>query len=98
MSDKGKYWSYCTRHNQYYYSEEVCPRCDAPDSDQVNKPAHYTAGRSIEPIDAIEDWQLPHHLACVVKYITRYERKGGKESLLKAQWYLNRFIERYNDR
>jgi len=38
---------------------------------------------------------LSYHLGNVVKYITRAEHKGNrKEDLLKAQWYLNRAIEK----
>lgn len=64
-------------------------------SDQVNHPSHYTFG-GIETIDFIEDKQLPYHLGNVVKYISRAGRKNPEcelEDLLKARWYLNRYIE-----
>lgn len=73
---------------------------DIPTSfDEIERPAHYTAGRRIEPIDVIEDWCLPHHLACVIKYIARWGRKGSSElaalrDLEKAAWYLLRFTAR----
>lgn len=54
-------------------------------------PKHYTFGR-IQPIDVIEDWDLPHHLACVVKYLARYRMKGGLRDVEKALWYLERFV------
>ena len=60
----------------------------------VDHPKHYNAGK-IEVIDAIEDWGLGFHLGNVVKYITRADHNGNrKEDLLKAQWYLNRAIEK----
>lgn len=63
-------------------------------ADNVNHPAHYKAG-GIETIDFIEAKQLGYHLGNVVKYITRADHKGNrKEDLLKAQWYLNRAIEK----
>jgi hypothetical protein len=63
-------------------------------ADPVSNPSHYTQGRSIEPIDAIEDWQLPYHLGNVVKYISRAGRKGSTlEDLKKAAWYLDRYIK-----
>lgn len=65
----------------------------APVSDPVNHPAHYKAG-GIETIDFIEAKQLGYHLGNVVKYISRAYHKGGMEDLLKAQWYLNRAIEK----
>ena len=62
--------------------------------DVVNKPQHYVqAGRKFEPIDVIEDWRLGYHLGNVVKYISRWEIKGGVESLKKARFYLDRFIK-----
>lgn len=60
----------------------------------VDHPKHYNAGR-IEVIDAIEDWKLSFHLGNVVKYVARAEHKGKPlEDLKKAQWYLNRAIEK----
>jgi len=48
---------------------------------------------SPEPIEVIEAWDLPHHLACAVKYIARHPRKGGVEDLRKAIWYIQRYID-----
>jgi hypothetical protein len=63
-------------------------------ADNVNQPPHYKTG-GIETIDFIEAKDLGYHLGNVVKYITRAEHKGNrKEDLLKAQWYLNRAIEK----
>jgi hypothetical protein len=63
-------------------------------ADNVNHPSHYKKG-GIETIDFIEAKDLSYHLGNVVKYITRAEHKGNrKEDLLKAQWYLNRAIEK----
>jgi DNA-binding CsgD family transcriptional regulator len=61
--------------------------------DPVNHPPHYKEG-GIEVIDFIEAKQLGYHLGNVVKYISRAYHKGGMEDLLKAQWYLNRAIEK----
>ena len=64
------------------------------EDDNVNHPAHYKTG-GIETIDFIEAKGLNYHLGNVVKYITRADTKGNrKEDLLKAQWYLNREIEK----
>jgi len=60
-------------------------------------PEHY-AKYTIEPVDVIEDWDLPFHLGNVIKYISRYRDKGGKSDLEKAQWYLNRFVCNYEDK
>ena len=60
----------------------------------IHRPPHYTFS-AIEPIQAIEAWQLGFHLGCVVKYVCRAGRKGDKvEDLRKARWYLDREIAR----
>jgi len=71
--------------------------------DKINNPEHYTFG-NIEPIDAIEDWQLNHHRASAVQYIVRAGRKSKTrevDDLKKAIWYLQRdvkLLEKVNDR
>lgn len=67
---------------------------DNGSTDPVNHPSHYTWS-SIEPIDAIEAWQLPHHLGNVVKYVSRAGHKDKSktlEDLKKANWYLSRYV------
>jgi len=64
-------------------------------TDFVNHPPHYQG--SIECIDAIEASMSAEAFkgalkANVIKYVWRYEWKGGVESLQKAQWYLTRLI------
>lgn len=64
-------------------------------TDFVNHPPHYQG--TIECIDAIEASMSAEAFkgslkANVIKYVWRYEAKGGLESLQKAQWYLNRLI------
>lgn len=62
-------------------------------TDLINNPPHYTRF-TIEPIDVIEDWDLPPHLAAVVKYIARRDLKHDSpiQDLEKAEWYLARYI------
>ena len=71
--------------------------------DPVNHPAHYTAG-GIECIDAIaaaltcqkdpmEAWLTGQ----VLKYLWRWPLKNGLEDLKKAQFYLNRLIEKVGE-
>ena len=63
------------------------------DLDMVNSPQHYTFGQ-YEVLDVIEDWELPFHLANVIKYIARAKHKGNEiQDLLKAQFYLNRYVD-----
>lgn len=62
-------------------------------SDNVNWPKHYTENKSgVEPIIITE--HMSFCLGNVIKYVMRYDLKGGLEDLKKAQWYLNREIKR----
>lgn len=94
---------YDTNGNEIY--EEDCTN-DAPTYAQeqlaeierreaVNHPAYYNTG-GIEAIDVIEAWNLDFCLGNVVKYIARAGRKtkDSLRDLKKAEWYLNREIER----
>lgn len=71
--------------------ESVAPK------DNVNHPSHYNQGK-IECIEAIESATIGKSgieavcVANVIKYLWRYEKKGGKESVEKAMWYLNRLL------
>lgn len=68
-------------------------------TDAVNKPAHYTTGH-VECIDAIEAATSGLSgidavcTANAIKYLWRWRHKNGVEDLRKAQWYLQRLIER----
>lgn len=76
--------------------EGVCNTCISKkdDKDEINWPKHYNAGK-IQPIDAIESWQLDFRLANAVKYIARHKHKGTpKKDLEKALWYIQRYIDK----
>jgi len=61
--------------------------------DPVKQPAHYTFS-AVEPIVAINAWELSYNLGCVVKYIVRAKHKGNELlDLEKAAEYLRREIE-----
>jgi len=63
--------------------------------DIISNPAHYTEGRSIEPANAIIDWELSWAVGNAVKYLARCGRNGDAvEDLRKAQWYIAREIQR----
>jgi hypothetical protein len=71
-------------------------------SDTVNHPSHYTAG-GIECIDALEAATV--NLAGIdavctanaIKYLWRWKQKNGVEDLKKAQWYINKLIEKQGE-
>lgn len=66
-------------------------------SDNVNHPAHYTAG-GIECIEAIKASMTPEEFygylkGNALKYMWRYRHKGKpREDLQKAEWYLHRLL------
>jgi hypothetical protein len=64
--------------------------------DNVNHPAHYNQG-GIECIDAIKaatgSGFVKYCTGNVIKYLWRYDNKGGAEDLKKAAWYLDRAIK-----
>lgn len=68
--------------------------------DKVDHPSHYTYG-DIEIIEFIEqvtkDYkpELAFAIGNAIKYISRANRKNGKEDLDKARWYLNRAFEKW---
>ena len=69
--------------------------------DMVNSPVHYNKA-GIETIDALEAMLVDgfdHYLqGNIVKYLWRFRYKNGVEDLRKAQWYLNKLIEVYDDK
>ena len=63
--------------------------------DEIN-PQHYKRG-PVEVIDVIEGFDLNFHLGQVIKYVLRAGHKPTAQTrtdLEKAQWYLNRYIEK----
>lgn len=73
---------------------------ELPEPDHINAPSHYIAGRKYEPIDVIEDWELPYNLGTVVKYVSRAGRKivsSHLDDLLKAEFHLKREIARIHN-
>jgi hypothetical protein len=70
-------------------------------NDNINHPAHY-ADTKIETIDYIEDKLTTEEYGGyltgnIIKYISRYKKKGGAEDLKKARWYLDRLITKTED-
>ena len=60
-------------------------------------PRHYKAGK-VECIDALESATTHKQgieavcVANIIKYLWRYEAKGGVQDVKKAKWYLERLI------
>ena len=69
--------------------------------DNIN-PNHYKQGK-VECIDAIESATINKKgiiatdTGNVIKYLWRCEDKNGKEDLIKAKWYIEDMIERWDE-
>ena len=62
-------------------------------ADLIKEPPHY-AENKIEPIDYIISNGLNFCEGNVIKYITRWRKKGGVEDLKKAKQYIDFMIEK----
>lgn len=77
---------------------KIHPPLDEMLKDNVNHPAHYTAGK-VECIDALEaatDGLNGIEAVCTanaVKYLWRWKRKNGREDLEKARWYIDHLLD-----
>ena len=63
----------------------------------VDHPPYYNQG-GIECLDALAMCMTVDEFrgflrGNTIKYLWRYADKGGREDLLKAQWYLSRLLE-----
>ncbi|MCG1374791.1 DUF3310 domain-containing protein [Staphylococcus epidermidis] len=97
----GRTWTIDDSYDFYSLANENEP-VEMTLDDKVNRPSHYTYG-DIEIIDFIEqvtkDYkpELAFAIGNAIKYISRANRKNGREDLDKARWYLNRAFEKWED-
>ncbi|MCG2197244.1 DUF3310 domain-containing protein [Staphylococcus epidermidis] len=95
----GRTWTINDNHDFYSLPNEN-EETEKTLDDKVNHPSHYTYG-DIEVVDFIEqvtkDYkpELAFAIGNAIKYISRANRKNGKEDLDKARWYLNRAFEKW---
>jgi len=61
--------------------------------DLIKNPNHYE-GFGISPLEYITANELDFIEGNIIKYVSRYQSKGGVNDLLKAQTYLEKLIER----
>ena len=67
------------------------------EKEMVDHPSHYNQG--IETIEYIESWSMNFNTGNVIKYVTRAGYKGNQlEDLKKAMWYLQREIDRIENK
>ena len=87
-------------------SEQIKAMMDAVDIqddceyDDVYNPAHYDKGsfEVIDVIDACVPDPYSYYMGNVVKYLLRHMDKGNpQKDLGKAQWYLNKMLDEWED-
>ena len=67
------------------------------EKEMVDQPSHYNQG--IETIEYIESWSMNFNTGNVIKYVTRAGYKNNQlEDLKKAMWYLQREIDRIENK
>ena len=68
--------------------------------DDVYNPAHYDKGafEVIDVIDACTPDPYSYYMGNVIKYLLRHMDKGNPaKDLGKAQWYLNKMLDEWDD-
>ena len=70
-------------------------------NDYIKQPAHYTSG-GIECIDYLRSTMPEEQFkgflrGNIVKYMHRFDKKGGAQDLKKARQYLDWLIEEYDN-
>jgi hypothetical protein len=90
----------CFREHHLRLVEPTPAVSESLTPDNVNHPPHYNQG-GIECIDAIKaatgSGFVKYCTGNVIKYLWRYDLKGGVEDLKKAAWYLDRAIKEMGD-
>jgi len=69
------------------------------EKEEVTNPDHYDkVGFGIQPITYIVENELDFLEGNVIKYVSRYQHKGGVNDLLKARTYIEFLIKRERGR
>ena len=72
---------------------------DKIQNEDVTNPKHYDkVGFVIQPIEYITKNELDFLEGIVIKYVSRYQHKGGINDLLKARTYIDFLITREKGR
>lgn len=87
----------CPGGNRWVSECDLFNQSKRTEIDNVNHPSHYKTG-GIETLDYIkaklspDQWQ-GYLTGNILKYISRYPHKNGKEDCEKARFYLDKLIE-----
>ena len=81
------------------YDLDEIERNKRHENEEVTNPKHYDkVGFAIQPIEYITKNELDFLEGNVIKYVSRYQHKGGVNDLLKARTYIEFLITRERER
>jgi hypothetical protein len=92
--DGGEVWSFWKDTGVWCYGDETAIRIEnVPEATAHQVGGNHYTDCAIQPIDYITKNGLGFCEGNVVKYITRWRKKGGVEDLKKARHYIDLLIE-----
>ena len=77
-------------------SKYLAPEFAGPATQRQVGGDHYTE-MAIQPIEYIQRNKIPFIEGNIIKYVSRWREKGGREDLLKARHYIDLLVE-FEDR
>lgn len=77
---------------EFYHTLSGQPQTESRPTDRQEGGAHYKY-LPIQPVEYIHKNGLGYLEGNVIKYVTRYKSKNGKEDLLKAKHYIEMLIQ-----
>ncbi len=90
----GEVWSFWKDTGKWCYGDETAIRIEnVPEATAHQVGGNHYTDCAIQPIDYITKNGLGFCEGNVVKYITRWRKKGGVEDLKKARHYIDLLIE-----
>jgi hypothetical protein len=95
----------CSLPNTYTYQKIATKtywpsvlRSPEPNPRDIQVGGDHYSSKTVQPWDAMESWMSKEEFSGflrgnVIKYVSRYQDKGGLEDLQKANHYLSKLIE-----
>lgn len=98
----------CSLPNTYTYQKIAAqtnwssvlrsPKAPEPKLRDIQVGGDHYSSKTVQPWDAMESWMSKEEFSGflrgnVIKYVSRYQDKGGLEDLQKANHYLSKLIE-----
>jgi hypothetical protein len=88
----------CSLPNTYTYQKIALGVVSQPNPRDIQVGGDHYSSKTVQPWDAMESWMSKEEFSGflrgnVIKYVSRYQDKGGLEDLQKANHYLSKLIE-----